>query len=188
MISRLSACSQFVLDSSSKLGYIVCQFFSPRGALARRRRLREQNTVLQGLATLVTRGPGCPPGLPAAFRSGFLRGAPPELTIGRFASPARLKEPCARALPALHHLTASSRTASRATPRSTLQAGAKRLRPEGARSLTASLPRPEPQAHASSPLIGDGQATIPTLDLSGPLLTEGGACPPLPWQLPESRA
>ena len=38
-------CSHFVLDSSSKLGYIVCQFFSPRGALARRRRKREQNTV-----------------------------------------------------------------------------------------------------------------------------------------------
>ena len=38
-------CSHFVLDSSSKLGYILVQSCSPRGALARRRRLREQNTV-----------------------------------------------------------------------------------------------------------------------------------------------
>ena len=38
-------CSHFVLDSSSKLGYILVQFFSPRGALARRRKKREQSTV-----------------------------------------------------------------------------------------------------------------------------------------------
>ena len=38
-------CSLFVLDISCKLGYIVGQFCSTRGALARRRKLWEQSTV-----------------------------------------------------------------------------------------------------------------------------------------------
>src|SRR5918998_6315523 len=54
------------------------------------------------------------------------RGAPPELTIGRFASPVRLKEPCARAASRSSSTHSIEPDASRATPRSTF-----RLVPQG---------------------------------------------------------
>ena len=125
-LSLQEQCSHFVLDSSSKLGYIVCQFFSPRGALARRRKKREQNTVSgRGSHPLPREAQAARRACPQP-QARLTREAPPELTIGGFAAPARLKEPCARALPALHHQQASSRTASRATPRSPF-----RLVPQG---------------------------------------------------------
>ena len=44
-VSLQQPCSHFVLDSSFKLSYILAQSCSTRGALARRRKKREQNTV-----------------------------------------------------------------------------------------------------------------------------------------------
>ncbi len=79
------------------------QSCSPRGALARRRWMREQGTVSQKGSQPSGERPRLCAGPARSPRPGFLRGAPPELTIGGFASPVRLKEPCARASPALHH-------------------------------------------------------------------------------------
>ena len=89
--------------------------------------------------------------------------------------------------PALHHHTASSRTAHRATPRSTLQAGAQRLRPEGAGSLTASDlavhvfralypardPLPSPTARRSDPMDRQDDTRTDLRSVILPLLRTG---------------
>ena len=98
--------------------------------------MRAQGTVSQKGSQPSGERPRLHAGSARSRRPGFLTGAPPELTIGRVASPVCLKEPCARAASGSSSTHSIEPDASRATPRSTLQAGAKRLRPEGACSLT----------------------------------------------------
>src|SRR3712207_1327349 len=119
----------------------------------------------QGLATLRQEAQAVCRAAPD-LSPGSGNGASGPGRTSRPAAPVRLKEPCARAVPALAILTIVEPDALRATPRSTLKAGAERLRPEGAGSLTTISfahrpPKPAPHTlppHPERPV----QPTLPT--------------------------
>ena len=128
---QLRVCSHFVLDRWCKLSYNVLSP-APRGA-------RSRGVARGGSRTRSWAGARNPaPGGPGPRRAapdpapGSGNGASGQGGRSSAAAPVRLKEPCARGHPALAFTYTVEPDASRATPRSTLKAGAERLRPEGA--------------------------------------------------------
>ena len=107
-------CSAFVLDFCPRLGYILSHPALPRGALARRRKLRgRERSCGWALRKLIRQeAPAVAPGSPLVQGRPHLR--LPPWAEAEPAPPVRLKEPCARrrSVPPLQQ--PSSRSAPRA--------------------------------------------------------------------------
>ncbi len=93
---RVSTRSHFVLDSRCKLGYIVWQICSCRGARSRGVAVWEQTRSCGAASQAApTGGPGCGPVVGIGLRPPSSRRTPPEAVTGP-ASPERLNKPCAK--------------------------------------------------------------------------------------------